>query len=189
MTQTTATDRLITKQAALDSHFEALLTKEIKPYNWRKTVQQVERATKDAERDKAEAERRRRGKLAKIERLMCRNADNDSVLHYLSPLRSQRLVQIFCKLTGCKHSILTSKNKTTMAVKWRHSLMWILRRNTGQSFNQIAAVLGVSNNGTVRYGVRKIEKTPCLLVEALQLEKAVLSFEHETYSQTEGGNS
>ena len=186
-------------------YLRALITKDIKPFNWQKSVQQMERVAKQAELDKniarelafekvrLEHERRRRQKLAQIEALMNRHRDKSAsvvepepeiedipeMTHLKNPRRTHLLVSLFCRIVGVSEAWICSKERTRKIARPRQILMWILYRNTGKSLPAIGRTLGGRDHSTILHGVRKVNSTPAFLDHAKTIEKELLFLELE----------
>lgn len=185
-------------------HLEALITKDLKPFGWRKAIEQVERMTKRAEREqeiqaqrqKIEEERKRREKIAKFEIDRKRNADfySRSMLKldketgkagiqnsYLNhPMRTERMIAIFCKAFNASQENLTAQWRKRELVKSRQILMWILHSNSGISYSALGRRIG-RDHSTCMHAVSKINNTPELLKLAEEMQATVLFLEREAY--------
>lgn len=165
-------------------HLEALIYKDLKPIAWEQKVDQAKKLTALIN------ERRRREKLAKVERLMKGAVQREVVtesseLNYLfHPFRMKRLMSVFCRITGAKHGALVSKKRTRSVTLNRQFLMWILHKNTAQSLPSIGRLLGDRDHTTIIHGLRKISKSEELLEQVQEIEKSVLMFEQDIYGET-----
>lgn len=184
-------------------HLEALITKDLKPFGWRKAIEQVERMTKRAEREqeiqeqrqKIEEERKRREKIAKFEIDRKRNLDAynaqfkaDTEISQVTmrkkylkhPMRTERLIAIFCKAFNASQENLTAQWRKRELVKSRQILMWILHSNSGISYSALGRRIG-RDHSTCMHAVRKINNTPELLKLAEEMQATVLFLEREAY--------
>lgn len=164
-------------------YLEALVTRDIKPVAWEEKVDQAKKLTALVH------ERRRREKLAKVERLMKGVIEREVVtkpseLNYLfHPFRMKRLMSVFCRVTGAKHGALVSQKRTKLVTLNRQFLMWILHKNTGQSLPAIGRLLGGRDHSTIIHGINKISKSQELLEQVQEIEKSVLMFEQDIYGE------
>ena len=188
-------------------YLEALITKDLKPFNWQKTVEQVELIKKIAEREKAfneemafekvrlSHERRRREKLAQIEALMTRHKaqakavpvaetepeieEEQELVHINNPNRTKLLMALFCRIVGASSERLISPERSATIAGPRQIFMWFMYRNTPKSLPAIGRVLGGRDHSTILHGVRKINSDPFLLEKARAIEKELLFLELE----------
>lgn len=190
----------------MPSHLEALIYKpDLKPFNWRKQVKDVQRITRQVEREqemqlqrqKIEEERKRRQKIAKFEIDRKRNADaynksqlkickdsGEVTIHnkYLKhPMRTERLISIFCKALNLTQTNLMAAGRKVEIVKNRHILMWILHRNTGISYSALGRRIGGRDHSTAMHAIRKVNDRKFLLSLAEEVQATVLFLEREAY--------
>lgn len=189
----------------MPSHLEALIYKpDLKPFNWRKQVKDVQRITRQAEREqemqlqrqKIEEERKRRQKMAKFEIDRKRNLDaykaqlkidKETGLakfqnKYLShPMRSERLILIFCKAFNVTQTDLMAAGRKVEIVKHRQILMWLLHRNTGISYSALGRRIGGRDHSTAMHAIRKVNDRKLLLSLAEEVQATVLFLEREAY--------
>lgn len=208
MTFTTANHRAAPNgnRLSIPAHLEALIYKpDLKPFNWRKQVKDVERVTRQVEREKEmqlqrkriEEERKRREKIAKFEIDRKRNADfyNKAQLmidedsgqityhnKYLEhPMRAERIIAIFCKAFDIPEIELLEFTRKYAIVKKRQVLMWILKKSGKQSLSGIGRRMSGRDHSTVLHAVRKVDETPALLELAEEMQATVLFLEREAY--------
>lgn len=194
----------------MPSHLEALIYKpDLKPFNWRKQVKDVQRITRQVEREqemqlqrqKIEEERKRRQKMAKFEIDRKRNLDaykaqlkidKETGLakfqnKYLShQMRFERLISIFCKAFGVSHESLIGDSRKRDVVKNRQLIMWLLNQDENlqgpaKSLSAIGRRFGNRDHSTVLHSVRKINETKPLLRLAEEMQATVLFLEREAY--------
>ena len=190
MTFTTAADRSRSiaphgRGMKTPDYLEALVHKPINRIKWKVISDQKRHELKSAkiaaELVKAGIEKRRREKLD-----MLRKKNIEYTLH---PMRGGRLARIYCDVTHSNWKRIFSPSRDKVTCQNRHILIWLIKRNTELSLQQIGRIVGGKDHSTILHAVRKIENNGLLLGLAQQIESAVLYREKQIHSQQEDQKS
>ena len=98
-----------------------------------------------------------------------------------------RLTKLFCSEVGVTEEMLASTARHKAISDNRHILMWLIYKNTNQSYPAIGRKFGRRDHTSVLHAVRKINNSSSLLKRARLIEKAVLFAEFQEYSDNVGG--
>ena len=167
-------------------YLEALVHKPIKPLNWRKTLKDTQTAQAIAEREehfRAEQEKRKRLRLAKIEADHAK-ANRVFLLTYLKhPNRPDRLCRLFAEVVRFSFDEIKSDGRRREPTYYRQILMWILKKECHLSSTKIALMLGGRDHTTSLHACKKINSTPAMLEHAKTIMKALLYREQSVYGR------
>ena len=162
-------------------YLEALVTKDLKPFNWRKTVEQVKQVdnmvAEENQRLKlkfdAMRENIRRRKLARLHNTLLRGQEmgNNSRTTCFS---AYHLLAAFCAVRGVKKQVMCGKSRRCDVARNRHILTWILYRNSGLSTTDCSRMLNRVDHTTTINSMRNIENNADLRELATAVEVEVL---------------
>ena len=168
-------------------YLEALVHKPIKPLNWRKTLKAEQAAQAIAEREehfRAEQEKRKQLRLAKIEAAHARASQITTIGYLQHPERVKRLMRLFAVVVKFGYDdIISSPSRRQQAVYYRHILMWILKTECRISNVVNGRMIGGMDHTTVIHALRRVNSTPAMLEDAKTIMKALLYREQSVYGR------
>ncbi len=172
-------------------YLEALVHKDIKPFNWRGDLRRIEAEAVIAEREeqfRLHQAQRRAARLAKIEAIRKRNTETPSITYLNNPLRTDRLIKLFADVVQFGYSDIVSNgsgSRRKEPVYYRQILMWILNKLGTLNKVAIGRRIGNRDHTTVIHAVNKINGNPAMFDETQTIMKALLWREHSIYGTGE----
>ena len=166
-------------------YLNALASKPARRVNWHKLEARIDIRSSEVDAlDKAAREIKRRKKIAENEVTFQVGkhflADGRLNSFEASPLRGERLVHIFCEVTGIRYEELKGTARYAKVANPRQALYWILRTQTGASFSAIGRRLCRDHTSVIN-GVSKVTTDSKRLASARALWDKIYDIELERY--------